>query len=325
LAGGRTVDVSADKERDMARDMDSGERFEPGQATVPDAGAATSRMARPGEPHPTAEFPPVARGVSGGGRDGGAGHDGDTGTGWPDGEAYDEDGAVAVKTRTRRDVAEPPPRTGGGLLRGLFWLVATIGVIVALVLGVQSIGLWPHLRNPFQSKTTDRSQPVLLKSIQDLSRFVAAEGNFQVVIDLQNDKKYVPDFLLNQRTLFVAAGSVEAYVDFSTIGQGAITESPDRKSVEIKLPAPQLAKTNIDHDKSYVFAEQRGLLNRVGDLLSGDPNRQQQLYQLGEQKISDAAKDSGLLDRAQENTRKMLTGMLTSLGYTSITITFAAP
>ena len=138
-------------------------------------------------------------------------------------------------------------------------------------------------------------------------------------------RKYVPDVLLNDRTLFVAAGSVEAYVDFSSIGQGAITDSPDHKSAEIKLPAPALGKPNIDHNKSYVFAQQKGLFNIVGDLFNGDPNKQQQLYLLGEQRIADAAKESELPQRAQENTRKMLESMLRALGYTSITITFPSP
>jgi len=247
----------------------------------------------------------------------------DTGTGWPAG-SDDAGGSVAVKSRPRTR-EEAPRATGGGFLRGLFWLVAIIGVIVALVVGTRAMGWWPHLKNPFGSKTTDRSQPVLLKSIQDLSRYVAAEGNFQIVIDLQNDRKYVPDVLLNDRTLFVAAGSVEAYVDFSSIGQGAITDSPDHKSAEIKLPAPALGKPNIDHNKSYVFAQQKGLFNIVGDLFNGDPNKQQQLYLLGEQRIADAAKESELPQRAQENTRKMLESMLRALGYTSITITFPSP
>jgi len=247
----------------------------------------------------------------------------DTGTGWPDDEAA---GPVAVKNRPRtRDDGPIVIERGGGFLRGLFWLVAVIGVIVALVLGTRAIGWWPHLSNPFGAKQTDRSQPVLLKSIQDLSRYVAAEGNFQVVIDLQNDRKYVPDVLLNDRTLFVAAGSVEAYVDFSSIGQGAITDSADHKTVTIKLPAPALGKPNIDHSKSYVFAQQKGLFNIFGDLFNGDPNKQQQLYLLAEQRIADTAKSSELPQRAQDNTRKMLEGMLHALGYTSVTISFAAP
>ena len=69
----------------------------------------------------------------------------------------------------------------------------------------------------------------------------------------------MPDFLLNERTLFVGAGSVEAYVDFATIGEGAIVESADGTSVEIKLPAPQLGDVDLDMENSYVFAEERGL------------------------------------------------------------------
>jgi Protein of unknown function (DUF4230) len=278
----------------MAQDNET-TRFERGRAST-------------GDPHPTAALPEQPE------------HD--TGTGWPGRDDYTEPDTVP---RTEPSQSPIVIRTGGGFLRGLFFLMATLAVVVAIVLGMTAIGVLPHLKNPFGSRTTDRSQPALLKSIQDMSRFVAAQGNFQVIVDVQNDKKYIPDFLVNDRTLFVAAGSVEAYVDFASIGQGAITESADHRTVEIKLPAPQLNKPSLDNDKSYVFAQQKGVLNHLGDVFSSDPNRLQQLYQLGEQKITDAAKDSGLAQRAEDNTRKMLDGMLRSLGYTSITINFPAP
>lgn len=213
------------------------------------------------------------------------------------------------------------PRGRGCLLP----LAAAVVLIVALVVGLRAVGWWPSFSNPFAEQETDRSQPPLLKSIQDLSRYTAAEGNFQVVIDLQKNRKYVPDFLVNERTLFVAAGSVEAYVDFSTISQGAVVESADGTAVEIKLPAPQLAEPRLDLERSYVFAEQRGLLNRVGDVFGEDPNRQKEVYQRAEDDIAKAAQDTELLQRAQENTRKMLEGLLRSLGYKTVTITFPAP
>jgi hypothetical protein len=288
-------------------------RFERGQA-APRASA---------DPYPTSELPEHSSERAG---------EHDTGTGWPgraSGGDYDDTvpGPERPERPERPESARGPIviRTGGGFLRGLFFLMATLAVVVAIVLGMTAIGVLPHLKNPFGSRTTDRSQPALLKSIQDMSRFVAAQGNFQVIIDVQNDKKYIPDFLVNDRTLFVAVGSVEAYVDFASIGQGAITESADHRTVTIKLPAPQLNKPSLDHEKSYVFAQQKGALNRLGDVFSNDPNKLQQLYQLGEQKIVEAAKDSELAQRAEENTRKMLDGMLRSLGYTSVTITFAAP
>ena len=239
----------------------------------------------------------------------------------------DPDNDESVKdVRADRDVrADEDARGGPRAARGLFWTVGAIGLVIVLLLANQAIGLWPRLSNPFAERQTDRSQPPLLQSIQDLSRYVAAEGNFQVVIDLQRDRKYVPDLLLNERTLFVGAGTVEAYVDFGTIGKGAVTESADGRTVEIRLPGPQLGKTNLDLEHSYVFAEQRGLLNRLNEVFGGDPNRQREVYLLAEERITGAARESGLADRARDNTRKMLEGLLRSLGYTTVTITYTSP
>ncbi|MFG3600308.1 DUF4230 domain-containing protein [Micromonospora chersina] len=230
--------------------------------------------------------------------------------------------------RARSDVPPEPGRGGpgspGAPARGLLWVLGAAALAVVVLLGVQATGLLPDFRNPFAKEQTDRSQPPLLKSIRDLSRYVAAEGNFQVVVDVQKDRRNVPDFLLNERTLFVGAGRIEAYVDFAKIADGAVVVSADGKSVEIKLPAPQLGETDLDMDKSYVFAEQRGLINRLNDLVGGDPNRQQQVYQLAEDRITAAARDSGLTARAEENTRKMLEGLLRSLGYQKVTVTYTA-
>jgi hypothetical protein len=230
----------------------------------------------------------------------------ETGVGWPE-----ESG--------------PPERPSGGRwLRRLFGLALTIGVIFALVIGLKSVDLWPNFRNPFATQTTDRSGPVLLKSIQDLSRYVAAQGSFEVIIDVKEDRRFVPDFLVNERTLFVGAGTVDAYVEFSTVTQGAITVSPDGKSVTVKLPAPVLDKPNLDHNRSYVFAEERGVLNRFSDLFSDDPNRQQELYQMAEQRIAQSARDSELQARAQRNTEAMLSSMLHSLGFETVKVEFTA-
>jgi hypothetical protein len=219
-------------------------------------------------------------------------------------------------------VREPAGRRWG---RRLLLLLGTTGLVVALVFGLKAVDLWPTLRNPFATETTDRSGPVLLESIQDLSRYVAAEGNFQVLVDLEENKRFVPDIFFSERTLFVGVGSVDAYVDFATLGEGAVVISPDGTSVEINLPAPQLEKPSIDNERSYVFAQERGLVNRVGDLFGNDPNKQQQLYQLAEQKIAESAANSELRERAEKNTKAMLESLIKGLGYERVTVTFTAP
>jgi uncharacterized protein DUF4230 len=213
----------------------------------------------------------------------------------------------------------------GGFARVLIFIGVVFALIVASCLGLRAIHVLPSFDNPFSSKTTDRSQPVLLQSMRDLSRYVAADGNFQVIVDLQEDKDNIPDFLINQRTLFVGAGTVEEYVEFGSLSKDAIKVDNDAKSVQITLPPPQQSQAALDMKRSYVVSEERGLLNRIGDAFKNDPNQQQRVYQLAQQRITEAARGSGLDQRAKDNTEKMLTSLFARLGYTSVTVTFDNP
>jgi hypothetical protein len=213
----------------------------------------------------------------------------------------------------------------GGFARVVIFTGVVFALIVAMCLGLRAINVLPSFDNPFSDKTTDRSQPVLLQSMRDLSRYVAADGTFQVIVDLQENKENIPEFLLNKRTLFVGSGTVEEYVDFGTLTEGALKVNNADKSVQIELPAPQQGQAALDMERSYVVAEERGLLNRIGGAFSNDPNQQQRVYQLAQQRITEAARSSGLDQRARDNTEKMLSGLLTSLGYTTVTVTFATP
>ncbi len=235
-----------------------------------------------------------------------------------------------VATRPAAAPGDPAPAAGrspgvGGFARVLIFTGVVFALIVAMCLGLRALNVLPGFDNPFSDKTTDRSQPVLLQSMRDLSRYVAAEGTFQVIVDLQENKDNIPDFLVNKRTLFVGSGTVEEYVDFGTLAEGALKVNNADKSVQIELPAPQQGQAALDMERSYVVAEERGLLNRIGDAFSSNPNQQQRVYQLAQQRITEAANSSGLDQRARDNTEKMLTGLLTSLGYTSVQVTFATP
>ncbi|WP_433463838.1 DUF4230 domain-containing protein [Spirillospora sp. CA-128828] len=206
--------------------------------------------------------------------------------------------------------------------RGLLTPVVLVVATIALVLVAQQVlrGL-PGWLNPFGEETKDRSGPVLLKSIRDMHRYEAASGNFQVVVDLEKDAKFLPSSLRGKRTLFVGNGSVDAYVDFSKLGSGAVKVNHDRTAATITLPRAELEKTNLDSKTSYVYATERGLLDRFGDFFSSNPNNQQQLYVLASQKIQTAAAQSGLKERADANTKSMLENMLKALGFKTVTIT----
>jgi hypothetical protein len=205
-------------------------------------------------------------------------------------------------------------------------IAGAIGVLVGLVviwLVLAAVHLLPQLRNPFAQTTSIQSGPVILKSITALSRYEAASGTFQVVIDLSTHTSFIPSFIAGSQTLFIGDGAVVAYVDFSGLNGSAIQVNNARSTVTIRLPSAQLEAPVLNVNQSYVFAEQQGLINRVANFFSGNPNSQQAVYIAASQRITKAAHSSGLIADAERNTREMLDGMLTTLGFRRITVQFA--
>ncbi|MFC7529540.1 DUF4230 domain-containing protein [Actinoplanes sp. GCM10030250] len=230
-----------------------------------------------------------------------------------------------VDEPTREYPPVPEDRKPSGFARLLIFVGFVFALIVLACLGLRAINVLPTFDNPFEDKTVDRSQPVLLQSMRDLNRYVAADGTFQVIVDLQQDKENVPDFLINRRTLFLGSGSVEAYVDFGALAGDALKIDEEKKSIELTLPPPEQSTAALDMAKSYVVAEERGALTAIGDAFRNDPNQQQRVYQLAQERITQAARDSGLDQRAKENTQRMLESLFARLGYTTVTVTFANP
>ena len=201
-------------------------------------------------------------------------------------------------------------------------------ILAALaILAVVAAVLLAGPLNPFGTDTKDRSQPVLLKSLENLSDYHAATANMQVVVDVEEDARLLPSFIKGERTLFVAAGTVDAAVDFRGLSRDpdAVKVSADRRAVTLTLPAPKLLEPRLDPDRTRVYDRDRGVLDRAEDALSDRPGDEQPLYQTAEDKLAAAAAaDPKLLQTAERNTRAMLEGLLRGLGFERITIDFRA-
>ncbi|MDG9711048.1 MULTISPECIES: DUF4230 domain-containing protein [Streptomyces] len=198
---------------------------------------------------------------------------------------------------------------------------ALVLVLVVFFAGIR-LSVIPGLKDLFGTETHDRSGPALLKSVQDLSRYDAASGNFQVVVDLEKDAKFLPDAIRGTRTLYVGAGTVDAYVDLGKVGDDDVQVNGDRTSATLRLPHARLGRPALDPDRSYAVSKQRGLFDRLGDLFSDNPNGEQAVQKLAVRHIGDAAKESELTARAETNTRSMLEGLLRSLGFKEVRVSY---
>lgn len=183
-------------------------------------------------------------------------------------------------------------------------VASAVAVLLAALLVATMLGFGP---------LASKSERSLLKSVRNVSQYHAAVGDFQLLLDEREDTGGLPGFIAGRRTLFVAAGTVNAYVDLSGLAEEDVTVSADGKSVKVRLPEPQLDKPNIDHERSYVYSQDRGIADRVVDAFTAP--QQEELYLLAESDMAEAAENSELRQRAGENTESMLTGLFASLGY----------
>ncbi|MFI8261091.1 MULTISPECIES: DUF4230 domain-containing protein [unclassified Streptomyces] len=198
-------------------------------------------------------------------------------------------------------------------------VLAVVAVLIVLVARFGPVLGWGSL---FGEESRDRSGPALLKSIQDMDRYEAAVGNFQVVVDLEKDAAFLPDAIRGTRTLYVGAGTVGGYVDLGGLTERNVSVNGDRTEASIRLPHAVLGTAALDPNRSYAVSKQRGLLDRIGDLFSDNPAGEQAVQKLAAQHISEAARDSGLAERAEKNTTAMLEGLLRSLGFREVTVSY---
>lgn len=199
-------------------------------------------------------------------------------------------------------------------------VLVIVGALALSVFGVPSL-----FSNPFSSETVVRDHAAVLESLEDLSDYHAATGEYQVVIDIEDRTKYVPGFLKGERTTFLAQGSVDAVVDLGGLGADSVIVSDDGTSVTILVPTPELHDPSLDHDASTVLDRDRGVVDRVGGVFSDNPTSEQELYLEAESRLREAAEESELVARAEKNTRTMLQQLLGAAGFERVRVVFQEP
>ncbi len=214
-------------------------------------------------------------------------------------------------------------RERGGWFGKALILLGLLGVMFAMYIGLAMLNFLPSIfKNPFEKQVSEHTGPVLLESIEDAAEFLAAKGSFQVVVDYEEGRRYIPSWVAGCKAIFVGYGEVDAFVDVSGLTEDAIVINGDE--ITVTLPEPQLSDVDSDVTESYRIAEDRGIVERFTGIFtdSAECVSTQQLFQLAEEKIAAAAEESDLRDRAEQNTRVWLEGMLRSLGFERVTINF---
>lgn len=170
---------------------------------------------------------------------------------------------------------------------------------------------------PPASVTVIRPTPSVVTALRDLSRLESAECHVERVIDLKDKQTRLFGLVhAEDAILLIASGNAVAGIDLSKLKDGDVTVDPEKKKAVIHLPKPEILSARLDNDKTYVHARATDTLAKRKENLESEARKE------AEKSIVEAARESGVLDRAQKNAHRTVESLVRSLGYSDITIDF---
>ena len=197
-----------------------------------------------------------------------------------------------------------------------------LGTAFAFAVLVASAALAITLFNPFGSQTVDRSGPSVIEQVLELEEFTAAEAEFVQDVDIESDTRFVPGFIAGERVVAMTTGTVEATVDFSGLDEDNVTVTEDGTTISLALPEPVLQDADIEESATRIVSRQRGVLDRVGDMVSSNPFDDSELYEAAAEKLNRAAAAADLDTTARENTQDWLETFLGAAGFERVVISW---
>jgi hypothetical protein len=206
------------------------------------------------------------------------------------------------------------------LFAGLSVMTALVGLVVGLVLPRPKPPGLPSLPPLSSSVHVLRGTSSVLVSVQNLSRLESAAFHMERVIDLSDKQSRLFGLVAGEDAiLLVAVADVSAGVDLSRLGERDIEVSADRTSVSLALPPAELFRTALDPERTYVHTRRTDLLAQRKDTLETDARKE------AERALAAAALEAGILPKADENARKVVTELLRSLGFSDVRVTTRSP
>ncbi|HEY3497232.1 MAG TPA: DUF4230 domain-containing protein [Polyangiaceae bacterium] len=212
-----------------------------------------------------------------------------------------------------------PARNNRAAILGVGLITGVFGGLLGYFLPPRG-PLLPALPPLSSSVTVERPTPDVVLAVRNLARLESVSFHMERVVDLSEKQSQLFGLLDTQDAiLLVAVGDVSAGVDLGKLGPGDVEVSPDAGRARIVLPPPEVFRSALDGERTYVHTRKTGLLARRKETLETDARR------AAERSIQSGALEAGILKRAEENARLVVTELVRSLGYESVEVSFKTP
>jgi hypothetical protein len=203
-----------------------------------------------------------------------------------------------------------------------YWL---FGVMAAMLGAGVLLGFaWAWIQRPklpslpplSSSVTVVRPTSSVLAKIQDMKRLESVAFHMERVIDLTEKQSQLFGLVETEDAiLLVAAADVRAGVDLAKLTPGDVQVDIERRRARITLPPGEILSSALDGEKTYVHTRKTGVLARRRE------NLETRARQEAERTLVEAAKEAGIVARAEENAVRVVGELVRSLGYDDVEVT----
>jgi hypothetical protein len=201
-----------------------------------------------------------------------------------------------------------------------------IGILLSLLLGAVALGLFVHharsgMGGRLAAMISGRplnivSASQVVEKIQRLNRLETVVYSLDTVEETTESNPVLPDAIAGDKLLMIVHGQTIAGVDLSQLKPDSveITDTGGSRTIRLTLPPSQVFFTNIDNDKSRVYARDTGLF------VKADPNLETVTRAKAQADLQQAALADGILDAATKNAHATVTAMLEGLGFDHVDV-----
>ncbi len=187
-----------------------------------------------------------------------------------------------------------------------------IKIIAVFLIFIVAVLVYQRLNKPRSNYVVNLSSQTVIKQVRSLNRLETSSYTIEKIIDVGTSGNKFSQFLVGDRILLIAHGSVIAGFDLSKVKEENV--EVDGGTLRVNMPPPEILVTKLDSDQTRVYDRQQGVLTK------GDPNLETEARNEAEKVIRDAACKGGILDDASKNGRNQLTSLLKSVGFQTVII-----
>lgn len=209
-----------------------------------------------------------------------------------------------------------PNAPSGGCMRPFAAVLIALIVLMGVGGGVL-IGRWSAPKPPPAKTLVVKSTPDVVTAVRDLARLEGAQYHVERVIDLTDKQSHFFGLIHSKDAiLLVAAGDVTAGVDLSGLKPEDVTIDEQKKTARFLLPAPRILSSRLDNKHTYVKSRTTDLLAKRDESLETRARKE------AEKAIVQAARNSGILERARRSVTRTVTSLARSLGYSDVQVKY---